>query len=115
MIDTKMNATLATNLRTPKDPGFTTGSGTEFIPDPEDRIYPFVGNGFTASRDGRLTPEWSTAPTQMSPDLTTIAFKNADGTPRVIDLGQAGSGDRWVLRLIDPDDPGAGNVWEPLP
>jgi len=84
-------------------------------PDLDNSGYPYVGNGFTASRDGRLTPEWRMhSATPMQPDVTVINFKNTDGSPRTVSLGGAGSSDRWVLRQGDPNIPD-DVVWEPLP
>lgn len=78
--------------------------------------YPYTGNGFAASLDGHLTPEWKlNNATVMEPDVTIMSFKNADGSPRVVSMGGAGESDRWVLRRVDPNDPQAGYFWEPLP
>ena len=76
--------------------------------------YPYVGNGFAASLDGHLTPEWRlSSSTMMEPDVTIMSFRNADGSPRVVSMGGAGESDRCVLRQVDPSDPQAGNYWEP--
>lgn len=80
-----------------------------------EAAYPYTDNGFAASLDGHLTPEWRLCgATVMEPDVTTMSFKNADGSPRVVSLGGAGSSDRWILRRIDPDDP-ASSYWVPIP
>jgi hypothetical protein len=74
-----------------------------------DRPYPYVGNGFAASRDGHLTPEWRMmSNTPMQPDVTVMSFKNADGSPRVIQIGSL-SGDKWVLKYN-----GDNFYWYPL-
>jgi hypothetical protein len=112
VINTKVNTSIASNARVPKQGGFGGGSGDMSYADD----YPYVGNGFAASRDGNLTPEWRVQnASQMPADVTVISFKNADGSPRVVTVGQAGSSDRWVLRQVDPNDPSLGHVWETLP
>jgi hypothetical protein len=44
-----------------------------------------------------------------------MSFKNADGSPKVISLGQGGASDRWVLQARDPQDLTRGYFWEALP
>lgn len=46
-------------------------------------------------------------------NVTVMEFKNAEGSPNVITIGQLSS-DRWVLRRVDPRDPST-TFWEPLP
>jgi len=74
----------------------------------------------TASRDGHLVPETSVGEVTMSaadelgvPD-TVMRFRHADGTPYPQTIGGQTASD-WGLKQIDPSDPSAGYVWEPLP
>jgi hypothetical protein len=114
ILETKVNDSVSTNLGIPRASGYATGGGAGTILRPGD--YPYTGNGFAASRDGHLTPEWAVSErSRMEPDVTIISFKNADGSPRVLSLGGAGASDRWGMKLIDPDNPAAGTVWEPVP
>lgn len=113
VIQTRVNTAGAANTKIPKTPEYATGNGNEYIPPLDSRQYPFTGNGFTASRDGTLTPEWSMSETGMDPDVTIISFKNPDGSPRTVGIGGAGSSDRWILRS-NPGSP-TGYIWEALP
>jgi hypothetical protein len=65
IIETEASAAIASSARIPRSSGYGGGAGVEVI---DDLSYPFVGNGFTASTDGRLVPEFVTAnrdPVQM--------------------------------------------------
>ncbi|QOJ18145.1 MAG: FG-GAP repeat protein [Phycisphaeraceae bacterium] len=110
LIETRMSVSLASNTRIPRSSGYATGGADERL---INAAAPYTGNGLAASRDGRLAPEWHTTSTLMEVDVTVIAFKNADGTPRVVTIGGGGSSDRWVLRP-NPGSP-TGVVWEALP
>jgi hypothetical protein len=52
--------------------------------------------------------------TAMTPDVTILRFRNHDGSPLTVSLGQYGSSSRWVLRARDPNDLSRGYLWEPL-
>lgn len=105
VIETKMSASLAGQTQIPRNAGY--GGSYE-------GTFPYLGNGFAASKDGHLTPEWRMPnATPMDAEVTVISFKNADGSPQTVSLGGAGSSDRWVLRT-DPGGP-TGFVWESLP
>ncbi len=51
--------------------------------------------------------------TAMTPDVTILRFRNHDGSPLTVSLGQAGASDRWVLRQV-PNDPDRF-YWEAMP
>lgn len=85
--------------------------------------YPYTGNGFTAARDGTLTPEWripATQPRQLpaGDDLgfpvTVMEFRHADGTPYVKTIeinGVPVSSSDWKLVQTGPND----FAWMPYP
>lgn len=85
--------------------------------------YPYTGNGFTAARDGTLTPEWRipvTQPRQLpaGDDLgfpvTVMEFRHADGTPYVKTIeinGVPVSSSDWKLVQTGPND----FAWLPYP
>jgi len=99
VIETK-GVAIANNATVPRSSGFG-GSVVE--------EYPYVGNGFAASLDGHLTPEWKlNGATVMESDVTVMAFRNADGSPQTVQIGEL-SGDKWVLRAN-----GNAFFWEPL-
>ncbi len=99
VIETK-GAGIANNATVPRSSGFGGDVPGE---------YPYIGNGFAASLDGHLTPEWKVnSATVMEPDVTVMSFRNADGSPQTVQIGEL-SGDKWVLRAN-----GNAFFWEPL-
>jgi len=109
---------LRQNARIPRGQGYETGAADEFT---TTQAYPRTGSGFTADKNGKLIPEWSTLPTQMDggvdalgTPVTTMKFRHADGTTpyphtRTVN-GQSVTASDW--KLTEPQ-PGAF-VWEPL-
>lgn len=82
--------------------------------------FPRTGNGFTASRDGYLTPEWKAAPAQLNagvagaPPVTTIKFRFADGSdyPQTIVInGVPHMASDW--KLIEDSGSAIGFSWVP--
>jgi hypothetical protein len=112
VLETPVSTGIRDSSKIPRKGGYSTGNSNEFVPQSGQDVYPFTGNGFAASKDGHLTPEWSTAPVAMEPGTTVISFKNMDGTPRTVTIG-GNEGSRWVLRA----NPGSasGYVWEAVP
>ena len=76
---------------------------------------PFTSNGLPASLDGRVMAEMRMSqPTAMTPDVTILRFRNHDGSPLTVSLGQAGASDRWVLRMQLDLNGVPRYSWEPL-
>jgi len=115
ILETTANPGIAANATIPRK-GLFRGHALD-DPNPPDWDYPFTGNGFTASRDGRIVPEFRTAgggPAQMPAGTTgageattTLRFRFNDGTPYPqtisVDGVQTTASD-WKL-IVHPSDP----------
>lgn len=79
-----------------------------------DQPYPYNGNGFTASRDGHLVPEWVSDEVQLPADGRTIMrFKDANGGD--IDVTNPATGQSASAWKLSPDPASTtGFKWEPL-
>lgn len=115
VIETRASSALAANIRIPRKGGFITGSPRE-IDCPGD-MYPFVGNGWSTSRDGHLTPEYkmSEATNMAAGEMngvvqTTITFRDADGALRTVTRSNGDSASRWKLIQTGP----ASFRWDPI-
>ena len=88
----------------PRKPEAITGVTPEYVK--QQRAYSCTGNRVAASRDGRLTPEWSAAAgTLLESEISVMSFREANGDPLVVSIPGRGASSRWRLRLSDPQDP----------
>jgi thrombospondin type 3 repeat protein/dockerin type I repeat protein len=118
ILETKVNAGIASNARIPRSSNFSNGSPDEYV---ENLGYPFTGNGMPASRDGHVLPEFTMTSTTMDAGLdaasqpnTVMRFRHSDGSPYPRTVNGVTASD-WMLKQIDPNDAAAGFFWEPLP
>lgn len=112
IIETRMTGDMVSNITVPRKSQFGGNYDIE---------YPYTGNGFTASIDGHLTPEYRLpSPQQMTPGVdggvpnTVIRFRFDDGTPYPREINGQTSSD-WMLDYLDPADPQSPLVWKPYP
>lgn len=110
VMETNLTQTMADATRTPVNAVPPGGLNSEYVQ--VDAGLPCTGNGLAGSVDGHLTPEWKIPRCTADVEVTTLSFKNADGTPNAITIGDITT-DRWVLR-VDPTDT-TRTRWFPLP
>jgi hypothetical protein len=116
IIETDVNAVIASKTRIPRNGGYSNGSPDEYV---ENLEFPNTGNAFAASRDGRLVPELTTSSATMTAGVggggqavTTMRFRFPDGTPYPQTIGTA-TASEWTL-IPDVSSP-TGFAWVPLP
>lgn len=101
VLETDLTPMMAGAMRTPVNNVPPGGLESQYVQ--VDNGLPCTGNGFTGSVDGHLTPEWKTRYATADVEVTTMSFKNANGTPKTITIGGVTT-DRWVLRT-NPTNP----------
>ena len=125
VLETRVTADMRSSMKVPvspgsgQRPGFATGHADEFPLEGENlRLYPSTGNGYTASTDGHLTPEWSTGGADMPTGLvdgspgTFMKFMDAGGNPTpVLINGQSAA--RW--KLVPDPNVADRTMWVPYP
>jgi hypothetical protein len=95
VVKTPMTDTLRNGAKIPRTPDYGSIGPYEAI---EESGFPFTGHGLTASKDGHLARELKmTTNTPMEVNVSVTEFKNADGSARILQIGEL-SGHTWVLK-----------------
>lgn len=122
IIETRATAQIAADSRIPLGNGYYAGHPlTEEV---DNLARPYVGSGFTASRDAHVVSElriqgggaraMAAGTDAQGAPLTILRCRFSDGTPYPQTIGGHTASD-WRLMLVDPANPSAGTFWEPLP
>ncbi|QKK08978.1 MAG: hypothetical protein HND58_12950 [Planctomycetota bacterium] len=117
VLETRMSSDMTSKIKTPRTTEFAEGaSNSKVINDP----FPYVGNGYTASRDGVLTPEWvmdgpAVMPIGETNNLpnTVLRFRFSDGSDYPQTFNGLGPSAAW--KLVDDLNSPTGFSWVPHP